>query len=117
LESTPRDPSLPLQIQCIPDGNTLSDDSDPDIYRQWPDDNGINILGTPLGSPVFIEAYLFGKGIKHRVLLNFIQEVAAAGFLKGGRGDAIGGCKPEARLSPQVGAEEPANLVVDASNG
>jgi hypothetical protein len=80
LDSTPRNPSLPLQIHCIPDGSTLLDDSDPDSYRQWPDDDGINILGTPLGSPAFVESYLFGKGVKHRVLLNFIQDVAAAGF-------------------------------------
>jgi len=80
LESTPRDPSLPLQIHCIPDGSTLTDESDPDNYRQWPDDDGINILGTLLGSPAFIESYLLGKGVKHRVLLNFIQEVATAGF-------------------------------------
>jgi hypothetical protein len=33
LDSTPRDPSLPLQIHCIPDGSTMSDDSDPDSYR------------------------------------------------------------------------------------
>ena len=57
------------------------DDSDPDSYRHKPDDDGINILGTPLiGSPAFIESYLFGKGVKHRVLLKFIPEVAAAGF-------------------------------------
>jgi hypothetical protein len=80
LDSTPRDPSLPLQIHCIPDGNTLTDDSDPDSYRQWLDDDGINILGTPLGSPAFIDSYLFGKGVKHRVLLNFIQEVVATCF-------------------------------------
>ena len=33
-----------------------------------------------MGSPDFIESYLFGKGIKHRPLLNFIQEVASACF-------------------------------------
>ena len=33
-----------------------------------------------MGTPAFIESYLFGKGVKHRTLLNFIQEVAAAGF-------------------------------------
>jgi hypothetical protein len=80
LDSTPRDPSLPLQIHYFPDDITLADDSDPDNYRQWPDDNGINNTGTPLGSPAFIESYLFGKGVKYRVLLNFIQEVAAAYF-------------------------------------
>jgi hypothetical protein len=80
LESTPREPSLTLQVHCIPDGSTLRDDSDPESYRLWPDDDGISILGTPLGSPAFIESYLFGKGFKHMVLLNFIQEVVAVGF-------------------------------------
>ncbi len=45
-----------------------------------PEDVSLNILGTPLGSPAFIESYLFGKGVKYRVLVNFIQEVVAAGF-------------------------------------
>jgi hypothetical protein len=58
----------------------MTDESDPYSYRQWPDDDGINILGTPLGSPAYFESFLFGKGVKHRVLLNFIQEVVAAGF-------------------------------------
>jgi hypothetical protein len=80
LDSTPRDPSLPLQIHCIPDGSTLSDESDPESYKQWSDDDGINILGTPLGSPAFIEYYLFGKGVNHRGLLITIQEVAAESF-------------------------------------
>jgi len=80
LESTPRDPSLTLQVHCIPNGSTLRDDSDPDSYREWHDDDIINILGTPLGSPAFIESYMFGKGVKHMVLLHFIQEVDAADF-------------------------------------
>ncbi len=33
-----------------------------------------------MGSPAFIESYLFGNGIKHKKLLEFIQEVAATGF-------------------------------------
>ena len=62
LESTPRNPSLSLQVHLIPDGITLMDESDPDSYRQWPDEDGITIMGTPLGSPAFIESFLFGKG-------------------------------------------------------
>jgi hypothetical protein len=54
------------------------DESDLGSYRQGLDDDDINIFGIPLGSPAFIESYLFGKGVKHNVLLNFIQEVAAA---------------------------------------
>ncbi len=53
---------------------------DPESIRIWPTDDGINVLGTPLGSPEFIDSYLFGKGLKHRQLLSFIQDVAAAGF-------------------------------------
>jgi hypothetical protein len=80
LESTPRNSSLSLRVHSIPDGSSLTDDSDTDIYRVWPEEDGINILGTPLGSPAFIESYLFGKGVKHRILLHFIQKVVAAGF-------------------------------------
>jgi hypothetical protein len=72
LESTTRDPSLTLQVHSILDVGYLTDESDPDSYRQWPDEDGIAILGTPLGSPAFIESFLFGKGVKLRVLLNFI---------------------------------------------
>jgi len=42
-------------------------------------DDGINVLGIPLGSSDFVESYLFGKGIKHRQLLSFITEVATTG--------------------------------------
>jgi len=80
LESTPRDPSAALPIHDIPDGGFFMDPSDPDSARLWPEDDGINVLGTPMGSPDFTESYLFGKGIKHRQLLNFIEEVASASF-------------------------------------
>jgi hypothetical protein len=62
LESTPRNPSLSLQVHLIPDGSTLMDESDPDNYRQWSDEDGITILGTPLGSLAFIASFLVGKG-------------------------------------------------------
>jgi hypothetical protein len=44
--------------------------------------NGIIIIGAPLGFPDFIESYLFGKVIKHRQLLSFIEEVVADGLPK-----------------------------------
>ena len=80
LEATPRNPEAPLPIHDIPDGSYMENDLDPDSIRIWPTNDGINVLGTPLGSPEFIESYLFGKGIKHRQVLSFIQDVAAAGF-------------------------------------
>ena len=80
LDSTPKDPTVALPIYDIPDGNFLTDPLDKESARLWPESDGINVLGTPLGTPDFIESYLFGKGIKHRQLLCFIQEVVAAGF-------------------------------------
>ena len=55
------------------------DPLDPDSKRFWLDDDGINVMGTPLETPEFIDSYLFGKGIKHRQWLTFIQEAALAG--------------------------------------
>ena len=40
----------------------------------------MNILGTPLGSNSFVASYLWGKGLKHHLLLSFIKDVAAARF-------------------------------------
>jgi hypothetical protein len=80
LDSTPKDPSASLPIHDIPDGSHLKDPLDLDSPRVWPTEEGINVLGTPLGPPDFIESYLFGKGHKHRQLLSFITEVIAIGF-------------------------------------
>ena len=79
METTPRDPQASLHIHDIPDGSFLSDPLDLDNKRGWPDDDGINVLGTPMGTPDFIDSYLCGKGIKHRQLLTFIQKVALVG--------------------------------------
>ena len=46
----------------------------------WPENDGINILGTPLGFPVLIKHYLHGKLEKHKLLLDFITDVAKMGF-------------------------------------
>ncbi len=34
---------------------------DPNQGPSWPENDGINILGTPLGSPEFVKEYLQGK--------------------------------------------------------
>ena len=65
--------------------------------RLWPDDDGINVLGTHIVSSDFVESYLFGKGIKHRQLLTFITEVARAGFPREAVAMLIGAAGP--RLS------------------
>ena len=56
------------------------DPFDPDSERMWVDENGVNILGTPLGTPNFVSSYLQGKGLKHLLLLLFIRDVASSGF-------------------------------------
>jgi hypothetical protein len=61
----PKDSNASLPIYSIPDGSSLSDPTDLDSMRLWLDDDGINILGIPLGSSDFVETYHFGKGMKH----------------------------------------------------
>ncbi len=51
-----------------------------DSERISPDEERVNILGTPLGSNLFVSSYLQKKGLKHRLLLQFIQDVATAAF-------------------------------------
>jgi hypothetical protein len=46
----------------------------------WPTNNGIDILGTPYDSPVFVEEYLHRKLAKHARLLDFISVVAKMGY-------------------------------------
>jgi hypothetical protein len=66
LETTPRNPSASLPIHDIHDGSYLTDYLDPDNKRLWLDEEGIDVMGTTLSTPDFIDSYLFGKGIKHR---------------------------------------------------
>jgi hypothetical protein len=57
------------------------DPFDPDNERVWLEENGVNIMGTLLGSSYFVTSYLKGKGHKHHLLLvRFIKDVAAARF-------------------------------------
>ena len=80
FDSTPRDPTAALPIHDIPDRSFLADPSDINNARLWPESDGINGLGTPLGTPEFIESYLFGKGIKYKQLMGFIKDMATVGF-------------------------------------
>jgi hypothetical protein len=76
LEANPRlvDPSV-LCLHGILDGRlpppTESDDAfyNHEILRpSWSENDGINILGTPLGSPTFVEEYLNNKLEMHETL-------------------------------------------------
>jgi len=71
---------LELPVHDIPDESERVDSFDPDNERMWPDENGVNILGTPLGTPAFVFTYLQGKGLTHLLLLRFIKDVAPTGF-------------------------------------
>ena len=64
----------------FPDGSELTDPFDKESDHFWTEVNGVNILGTPLGSSPFVGEYLRGKGLKHLLLLRFIKDVANAGF-------------------------------------
>ncbi len=56
------------------------DPFDTESERVWVEENGVNILGTPLGTPAFFSSYLQGKGLKHLLLLRFIKDVASVGY-------------------------------------
>jgi len=79
---TPRNTLTELPVQDISDGSNMVDPFDPDTERIWMEKNGVNILGTPLGSNSFVTSYLRGMKLKHHLLLRFIKDVAAAGFPK-----------------------------------
>jgi hypothetical protein len=86
LENNPResDPSV-FSIHDIPDGRVPpAEDTeafyDPEAHPSWPESNGVNILGTPYGSPAFVDAYLDSKLIKHKDVLSFIRDVAKMGY-------------------------------------
>ena len=59
--------------------------------------DGINILGTPYGSPKLVEDYLNNKLVKHKQLLSFIKDVAKMGFPREAHKMIVG--SPAPRLS------------------
>jgi hypothetical protein len=69
-----------LPVHDIPDGSERADSFHSESERIWPDEDGVNILETPLGSHMFVSSYLHGKCLKHRLLLQFIKYVAVASF-------------------------------------
>ena len=86
FEVNPRcsDPSV-FSIHDILDGRLPpAEDTeafyDPMAEPTWPENDGINIMGTPYGSPVFVDAYLHTKLNKHKEVLAFIRDVAKMGF-------------------------------------
>ena len=80
MQCTPRNAQSELPVHDIPDGNERVDPFDHGSERFWPEENGVNILGTPLGTLAFVSFYLQGKGLKHLLLLRFIKDVASARF-------------------------------------
>ncbi len=77
---TPRNTLTEQPVHDILDGSELVDPFDPESDMIWVKENGVNILGAPLGSISFVASYLKGKGLKHLLLLRFIKNVVAAGF-------------------------------------
>jgi hypothetical protein len=79
-----------LSLHDIPDGRlpgrASTNEFDETVYDEvpygpcWHENDEINILGTPLGFPAFVEQYLQVKLAKHKLLLSFIEDVANFGF-------------------------------------
>jgi hypothetical protein len=91
---TPSSSSTSLPVHDIPDGSFKLEPFDPDYLRMWPDNNGVNILGTPVGTFAFVESFMQSKGLKHRQLLDFIKEVAEAGYSRQAIAMFIGAAAP-----------------------
>jgi hypothetical protein len=51
---------LELLVHDSPDGRDRVDPFDEESERIWADDDGVNILGTPLGSEQFVSVYIQG---------------------------------------------------------
>ena len=82
IDLTPRKTHTELPVHDIPDGSELVDPFDPDNEQIWTEENGVNILGTPMGSNSFVTCYLMVKGLKHHILLRFIKDLVAAGLAR-----------------------------------
>jgi hypothetical protein len=81
MDSTPRNSLTDLPVHDdMSDGSDRVKPFDMDNERIWPNEDGVNIVGTPLGSSLCVSSYLQGKGLKHRLLLQCIQDVAVSGF-------------------------------------
>ena len=69
-----------MSLHDIPDGHIPIEigpyDMNLCLEPVWPANDGINILGTSLGSPEFVKQYLMTKLEKHKTLLAFIMDVA-----------------------------------------
>ncbi len=101
LNNNPNNSDDVLFLHDTPDGCTSIeiDPYDPDkcLNLVCPSNDGINILGTPLGSSEFVKQYLMNKLEKHKTLLAFITDVGKMGFSRESHKMLIGSVDP--RLS------------------
>jgi hypothetical protein len=106
LESTPRDPLGCLQIHAILVGSYLNDPSNLDNKRVWPDEDGINVLGTSLGTPDFIDSYLFRQGRQASPIVVIHLGGSLGWTSEGGYCHAHRGGLPASHPSPKVNGKE-----------
>jgi hypothetical protein len=79
LETNPRsEDATILSLHDIPNGHLPPPSENNDAFYgntngpTLPANDGINILGTPLGSPAFVEEYIIKISSKHGLLISFI---------------------------------------------
>ena len=61
LDLTPRKSLTELPVHDIPDGGERVDPFDPKSEIICPGEDGAHIMGTPMGSNLFVSSYLQGK--------------------------------------------------------
>jgi hypothetical protein len=107
LEDNPRssNPSIFSIHDCLDGRISPSDEHDPSSLDLLAND-GINILGTPYGSPEFVEEYLQNKQGKHEQLLSFITYVSMMGFSRESHKMLIGSiCSPSTNPHREISAK------------
>ncbi len=71
IAMTPRNALTELPVHDIPDESELVDPFDPESDQNCGEDNGVNILGTPLGSNSFVAEYLISGARASSVFFSF----------------------------------------------
>ena len=106
-----------MSVHDIIDGSELVDPFVHESDRIWREENGVNILGTPLGSSSFVSGYLRGQGPQTSSSPALHQGRSGSGISTGGRLDAQRCCSASPFPHSEIGAEEQPYCGMDGGDG
>jgi hypothetical protein len=94
LDMTPRNNRTEHPVHDIPDVSELVDPFDPDSERIWREENGVNILGAPLGPNSLCSLLSLGKGAQASAPHPLHKGCSGRGISEGSGTDAEGSSTP-----------------------